>query len=643
MGPKLASTYRIFNVQLLYMEGLCIPQNDVDCFYNADWKKNTKHPAGSFIDAQLKINKQLSQYINDLPEDTTNPISVFKQSYTNRNEKLSTIINIIGHVNNIKNINDMVSVITKLYNYGISTFLSLWIDCPPRFPKLYTVGITGPKLTLQNKYSYLDTQYYVNINYLEDCLRKIYDYGTDKLGMICTKKEFVNDVMLFETLVAKMSLDLEDEIDPNITDNYEYHDDFLHEYDSRGYLRSIFDTMKIDTDTMITYPNKKYLVLIKKIFDNYYDYFDMLKNYLLYSVIRSFGVYLPIGDIFLALVPKKIPGSQYIDMFYEYFGYHLDKYYNYIHDVKDDIPNIQDIFYNIRKYFIDSITRQKYFSDSFQTEAIRKLTDLKLIIGEQGYYPNMNDFPQLGYDFYQNLIRLESYYIRSSNSLIGKKVIHHWLSVNRSIHSFQVNAYNDATTNTIYIPSAIINVPFYDRYASPIYNYCGIGVIIAHEITHCLDKHGANYDHSGNLRNWWKDDDYKKFEEENDKIIEQYSHYDINGTKINSIAAVGENMADIIGIKSSLRAFINRYDINDLEICRRKKTIETFFKRYAELFREVTSDDYINHVLMTDVHSPSSVRINAPLTHIKEFHELYGTIPGHRNYLPEQSRVRFID
>ena len=54
-----------------------------------------------------------------------------------------------------------------------------------------------------------------------------------------------------------------------------------------------------------------------------------------------------------------------------------------------------------------------------------------------------------------------------------------------------VNACYDSQRNDITFPAAILQKPFYDLKQSRSLNYGGIGVVIAHEISHAFDNNGS--------------------------------------------------------------------------------------------------------------------------------------------------------
>src|SRR5690606_37468605 len=83
-----------------------------------------------------------------------------------------------------------------------------------------------------------------------------------------------------------------------------------------------------------------------------------------------------------------------------------------------------------------------------------------------------------------------------------------------------VNAYYRATANEIVFPAAILQPPFFDPDADDALNYGGIGAVIGHEMLHGFDDQGSKFDATGNMANWWTDEDRARFEARADQLAE---------------------------------------------------------------------------------------------------------------------------
>ena len=120
-----------------------------------------------------------------------------------------------------------------------------------------------------------------------------------------------------------------------------------------------------------------------------------------------------------------------------------------------------------------------------------------------------------------------------------------------------VNAYYNPPQNNINFPAGILQPPFYDNSADAAVNFGGIGVVIGHEMTHGFDDQGSKYDLHGNVRQWWTDEDKKKFKERTECTAKEYDGFSVApGQNLNGHLTLGENTADNGGIRIAYQALM---------------------------------------------------------------------------------------
>jgi putative endopeptidase len=90
-----------------------------------------------------------------------------------------------------------------------------------------------------------------------------------------------------------------------------------------------------------------------------------------------------------------------------------------------------------------------------------------------------------------------------------------------------VNAAYEPRRNGIEIPAAFLQPPIYDPKADAAVNYCALGAVIGHEITHGFDSQGRLYDAVGNVRDWWAPEDAKRFNAQADKLVAQADAFEV--------------------------------------------------------------------------------------------------------------------
>ena len=109
----------------------------------------------------------------------------------------------------------------------------------------------------------------------------------------------------------------------------------------------------------------------------------------------------------------------------------------------------------------------------------------------------------------------------------------------------EVNAYYSGSYNEIVFPAAILQPPFFDKTMDDAVNFGGIGLVIGHELTHGFDDQGRKFDPTGNLRDWWTEQDGKEFEKRVSCVADEYSNFvAVDNMKLNGRLTLGENTAD---------------------------------------------------------------------------------------------------
>ncbi len=185
----------------------------------------------------------------------------------------------------------------------------------------------------------------------------------------------------------------------------------------------------------------------------------------------------------------------------------------------------------------------------------------------------------------------------------------------------QVNAYYDPQLNGMVFPAGILQPPFYSVDASIPVNLGAMGVVVGHELTHGFDDQGAQYDAVGNLANWWQPDTEKAFKARTKCVIDQYEKYDvIGGGHLSGANTVGENIADIGGVKLALAGYrALRATAPDTVIADGFTEDQQFFLGFGQAWCAKMRPDFEKLLATIDVHSPPKWRVNGALTATPEF------------------------
>jgi putative endopeptidase len=206
-----------------------------------------------------------------------------------------------------------------------------------------------------------------------------------------------------------------------------------------------------------------------------------------------------------------------------------------------------------------------------------------------------------------------------------------------------VNAYYQSTKNEVVFPAAILQPPFFDPKADMAVNYGGIGAVIGHEITHGFDDQGRKSDGNGMLTDWWSAADAAKFQAQANKYGAQYEAINfpqLPGIHIISGLTMGENIGDLGGILMALDAYHLSLHGQPAPVIDGFTGDQRVFLGWAQVWRTIMRDDALRQLIMTNPHSPGTVRAFEPLRNVDAWYAAFGVKEGDAEYIRPEDRAR---
>ena len=301
---------------------------------------------------------------------------------------------------------------------------------------------------------------------------------------------------------------------------------------------------------------------------------------------------------------------------------------------------ITEMVGHIKDEFATRLRNNAWLDEATRSAALEKLGKIDIQVG----YPEAwLDFSALDIrpdDHFGNVQRASRFAFQRDMAQVDKPVLNNRFAVATKTTPIAVNSAYNFTTNTIDITAAILQPPFYKPGADPAANYCAIGGVIGHEITHGFDSLGRQYDPQGNLRDWWTPQANAEFKRRTDVLVKQYSQYEIlPGLMHNGAMTVTENTADLGGITLA-HAALKRYlaknpmpDVDGLTADHR------CFVAWAQTWAYKARPERLRYLVSVDVHANASLRAVAPLLHLDAFHQAFGTQPGDPMWRDPKDRV----
>jgi predicted metalloendopeptidase len=204
-----------------------------------------------------------------------------------------------------------------------------------------------------------------------------------------------------------------------------------------------------------------------------------------------------------------------------------------------------------------------------------------------------------------------------------------------------VNAYYNPGLNEIVFPAAILQPPFFDPAADPAVNYGGIGAVIGHEIGHGFDDQGRKSDGDGVLRDWWTEEDARRFSERSDRLVGQYDSYSpLEGMFVNGRLTLGENIGDVGGLEIAYHAYRLSLGGSPAPVVGGLTGDQRFFLGFAQIWRGKSRDEMMATLVASNPHSPVEFRVNGTVRNIDAWYAAFDVKEGDAMYLPPEQRVR---
>jgi predicted metalloendopeptidase len=264
----------------------------------------------------------------------------------------------------------------------------------------------------------------------------------------------------------------------------------------------------------------------------------------------------------------------------------------------------------------DLIQSSTWMCEATKAAAFRKIDTMRSKIGYPDRWRDYSGLTITRASFVENMLAASAFESRRQLAKLGKPVDRtDWLMTPQ-----MNNAYYEPTLNEMCFPAGILQPPFFDEKADDASNYGALASTIGHELTHGFDDQGRQYDAEGNLKSWWTEADVKAFEDRAAIVVRQYNAFEVlPGLHINGEQTLGENIADIGGLRVSFEAY------KLATRGKRQKTIDgftpeqRFFIAFAQGWRTNQRQEQLRLQVTSDVHSPIRWRVLGPVANFPEF------------------------
>jgi len=298
-----------------------------------------------------------------------------------------------------------------------------------------------------------------------------------------------------------------------------------------------------------------------------------------------------------------------------------------------------DLVGYLRQAFDERLTSLEWMDDETRAEALAKLEAFTPKIGYPDRWHDYSSVDIRADELLDNMRRLQEWQWQDSLAKLDEPARDwEWF-----MSPQMVNAYYSSTQNEIVFPAGILQPPFFDPHADPAVNFGGIGAVIGHEMGHGFDDQGSKSDADGVLRNWWSEASREKFEALTAQLVEQYNAFEpIEEMNINGELTLGENIGDLGGLAIAYHAwhmYLDEHHGGKAPVLDGYTGDQRFFMSWAQVWRNLQTEESRRSRLINDPHSPPKYRVNGIVRNMDAWYEAFDVTEDDELWLPPERRL----
>ena len=305
---------------------------------------------------------------------------------------------------------------------------------------------------------------------------------------------------------------------------------------------------------------------------------------------------------------------------------------------KGSKEKLTEIGLSVKTVFIERIKNLDWMSEEAKEIALKKLAAMRFKVGAPDKWKDLSTMNIDRSSFAQNVMNANRWAHEYMLSKFGKPIDKTEWNMTPQTYS----AYYDQPNNEVCVPGCNIIIPGFEKTMADdalLYSIIG-GSTFGHEMTHAFDDQGRKYDEHGNMHNWWKDSDSIHFYKKTKELVAQYNSYvAVDTLHLNGFQTLGENIADLGGLRMGLEAFkkTNQYKTN--ELIDGLSAEKRFFLGWAYAWMINERPETVALSVKSDSHSPARFRVLGPLSNTPEFYKAFGLKEEDKMWIPEEKRV----
>lgn len=531
----------------------------------------------------------------------------------------------IDLIDGISSPDDVTSVVAELHQIGIGALFSISVIPDFEDPNVNLLYVDQGGLGLPDRDYYLrdDEQSTALVAAYRDHIRRMFDLAgftssSDPAGAILGIEKAIAEASYTNVQMRDVDL-ITNKVDRGATE------DLMPTFGLLGYL----DAIGAATESTVNIDNTDLYPTLDRMLTTFP--LDEWKAYLTWHLLRATASSLPerFETASFDFYGKLLGGQQeQKDRWKRVLGAgsgDIGQLISQLYVAENFSPESKERMEQLVEFLIvamgERLRSLEWMSDETRTEALRKLDGFGYKIGYPDVWRDYTGLDIMPDRWLANRVAASRFEFHRNIGKLGNPVDPHEWSMAPHI----VNAYYHPLRNEIVFPAGMLQPPFFTPEADDAVNYGAIGSVIGHEITHGFDDQGSKFDATGQMRDWWAEADAAEFDKRAMVVVDQFNGFEVeDGLTVNGELTLGENIADLGGLKIALEALFAASEGDDGATVAGLTSVQRFYLSYARAWRQNYTDEYLRLLVNSDPHSPNNYRCNGPLSNLASFAEAFG-------------------
>ncbi|MEP7263615.1 MAG: M13 family metallopeptidase [Bacteroidota bacterium] len=644
-------------VDIKSMDVKVIPANDFYMYANGNWVKNNPVPAdeahwGSFDELQQENQNKIKLIFEEVAKDKQAANGTARQKLRDfYNTALDTLAieqqgfkpaqPLFDMVNQMKSKSDLTHTIAELYKNGIGNTFVFYVHRDLKKSDQNVCYLRQGGFQLPDRDYYLkddDQSKKIKEEYIKH-IAAMFSLKGDKEGEIKAKS-----ILKIETAMAEVSKSRVELRDQEKNYNKWTIQQLQSAAPAINWTEFFTEIEAGKVDNLIMGQPAFFERLNKMITDNTLEEW---KAYLQWKVITSSASFLSskfvkedfhfYNTVLNGQTEMKPRWKDVVDVSDNSLGEIVGQVYVEKYFSPKSKERVKSMVSNILSVYRQRIENLDWMSAETKKKAQEKLSRFNTKLGYPDKWKDYSTLKITTESYFENFLACSRFGFKYMVSKLGKPVDKsEW-----NLLPHTVNAYYDPTLNEIVFPAAIMQPPFFYPEADDAVNYGAIGAVIGHEITHGFDDQGSKYDGTGNLNNWWTEEDRTKFNAKTKLLVEQFTKYEaLPNVFVNGELTLGENIADLGGLNVAYNAYQLSMKGKTKEVLAGFSAEQRFFLAFGQVWKGNYKDEYLRKMVLTNVHSPGNFRAVGAPSNMTEFYEAFNVKQGDKMYRDDAIRAK---